>query len=299
MARKGPACWASFKAFSNIPGLLDIRPLGVNRDAAGKLGISEASVADALMTFSSGDKATTVKEVQKEIPVTMYLGDPKQNVNLESFKHVPLRTSGGSMVPLENIADFTWEDIPSEINHEHLTRKITVTANVKGRTSDAVAKDMEMALRKIPMETGYDWGFTGKYKTEKSALQSLLFVRLLVIVTVDIPPNAERLFDDRGGDAGGHRREKRNHPAGLSESPTQSRNSSRNCGSHRGVAADSSDSDDRFRYYPRTTSACHRGYLRSDLIHRIYPHPTFFRGDPASDFSIERHSGKVSYTIFS
>jgi CzcA family heavy metal efflux pump len=182
------------KLFSTIPGLIDIRPpldqgvpsyyVKVDRDAAGKFGISEATVANALEAFSSGLEATSVKEVQKEIPVTLYLGDPKQNVNLEALKHVPLRTAGGSMVPLERIAAFSWRDIPSEINHEHLTRKITLTANIKGRTATDVAHDMESALGKVPMDAGYNWAFTGKYKTERSALANLLFVLLLAIVTV-------------------------------------------------------------------------------------------------------------------
>ncbi len=178
----------------SVSGLIDVHPpldfpvpsleIDMNKKEAGRLGISEQSIYDTLQAFSTGFEATGVREVQKEIKVVLHFSNPGENLDFESLKSLPLKTTGGNTVPLEQVAMLTFGDIPSEIYHEHLSRKLTITANVKGRSANDVAHDIRGIFSRFKFPAGYSWGFSGKYKTEQNALKNMALVFLLAIFVV-------------------------------------------------------------------------------------------------------------------
>jgi CzcA family heavy metal efflux pump len=180
----------------SVAGLIDLRPpsdipvpsleITINKKEAGKLGITERSIFDALEAYSTGLTATSVRQVQKEIKVMIHLTNPGEHLDLETLESLPLKTISGSIVPLEQVAQIGYSDIPSEINHEHLTRKLTITANTEGRSTQVIAAELREIMNKIKMPMGYSWGFAGKYKSEQSALRNMEMVFLLAIFVVAI-----------------------------------------------------------------------------------------------------------------
>ncbi len=187
---------ALVKKMQSIAGIADLRPpsstpvpsleIEVNKKEAGRLGISQRSIHDALEAYASGLEVTSVREVQKEIGVVLRFAVPGGNLDLEAIGSLPLKTAGGSVVPLEQVARIYFGDIPSEIYHDHLTRKLTVTANVKERNVAAVAKDIERVVADLHLPAGYGWSFSGKYKTEQGALNNLIIVLSLAILVVAV-----------------------------------------------------------------------------------------------------------------
>ena len=180
----------------DVPGITDLRApqdlpvpsleLNIDKKEAGRLGITTRSIYDLLQSFSIGLSATSVREVQKEIPVTLHLAEAGDDLDLEALKSLPIRTNSGGTIPLEQVIKLGYSDIPSEINHEHLSRKLTITANVKGRNTHAVAADVEKAISDLHLPLGYSWGFSGKYQTEESALKNMGMVLLLAILVVAV-----------------------------------------------------------------------------------------------------------------
>ncbi len=156
----------------------------IDKKEAGKLGVSVKNIYDLLSAYSNGLEATSVREIQKEIPVTLHFTAPGENMDIEAMNSLPLRTTSGASVPLEQVAKFSYADIPSEINHEHQTRKLTVTANVAGRNTHDVAQDVKKALRDLKLPQGYSWGFSGRYETQESALSNMGMVLFLAICVV-------------------------------------------------------------------------------------------------------------------
>lgn len=184
------------KEMSSISGIADLRPpsdipvpsleIQIQKHEAGRLGISAKAIHDTLQAYSLGLQVTSIHYVQSEIPVVIHYSPLGSDFDLESAQSLPLRTSGGSTVPLEQVAHLKYGEIPNEINHENLSRKLTITANVKGRNAKDVAADIEKAIGHLKMPTGYSWGFSGKYKTEQSALANMAGVMLLAIFVVAI-----------------------------------------------------------------------------------------------------------------
>ena len=182
------------KRMTAIPGLADVRPpsdlpvpsleIEIDKKEAGRLGISERAIHDALQSYALGLTATSVRQVQKEISVVLRFSPAGADLDLEALRSLPLRTAGGSSVPLEQVAKIGYGMIPSEILHQNQSRKLTLTAGVSGRPTTAVAADLEKALEDLRLPPGYSWAFSGKYATEQNALANMAQVLSLAVLVV-------------------------------------------------------------------------------------------------------------------
>jgi HAE1 family hydrophobic/amphiphilic exporter-1 len=65
-----------------------------------------------------------------------------------------------------------------------LNRKITLTANVRGRRARDVAAEVSAAAAGLKLPLGYSWGFSGKYQAEEQALGNMLMVLALAVSVV-------------------------------------------------------------------------------------------------------------------
>ena len=181
-------------ALEHVRGLADLRPpmdmpvssleITIDKAAAGRLGISERQIYDALQAYSSGLTVTGVRQVQKVIGVVLHFTPAGQNLDLEGLRGLPLRTAGGNTVPLEQIAALGYGNIPSQIMHDHMTRKITLTANVRGRNAKDAAADVAKALEALRLPAGYSWDFSGKFAAQQSALSNMAEVLVLAVAVV-------------------------------------------------------------------------------------------------------------------
>ena len=181
-------------SLERIQGLVNLRPpadmpvpsleLNIDKAAAGRLGITEREIYDALRAYSSGLEVTDVRQVQKLIGVVIHFTPAGQNLDLEALRSLPLRTAGGNTVPLEQVAAAGYGEIPSEINHDHMTRKITITANVSGRKAKDAAEDVRRAADALHLPPGYSWSFSGKFAAQSQALGNMAQVLVLAITVV-------------------------------------------------------------------------------------------------------------------
>ncbi len=180
----------------SIPGVADIKPpenipipslkASINRKEAGRLGISERAIFDLLQAYSVGLTATSVRRLFKSIGVVLHFTKPGQNIDLEALRSLPLKTAGGNIVPLEQVANFHYAETPSKIYHEHLSRKMTVAFNVRNRNISDVAKDVEKQITAMNLPKGYSWNYSGKYASGKSAMTNMEEVFLMAIFVVAI-----------------------------------------------------------------------------------------------------------------
>ena len=180
----------------SIPGVADIKPpeniplpslkASIDRKEAGRLGISERSIFDLLQAYSVGLTATSVRRLFKSIGVVLHFTKPGENINLEALRSLPLKTAGGNIVPLEQVADFHYAETPSKIYHEHLSRKMIVAFNVRGRNVNSVAEDVKQKIEAMDLPKGYNWDYSGKYASGKSAMTNMAAVFLMAIFVVAI-----------------------------------------------------------------------------------------------------------------
>ncbi|MGH7867138.1 MAG: efflux RND transporter permease subunit, partial [Candidatus Dormibacteraceae bacterium] len=178
-----------------VPGLTNLKPptdipvpsleIKVDRKKAGDLGITEQTLNDTLSAYANtGLVATSIHELLKEINVTLFFGAPGHNLDWENLKSLPLKTVTGATVPLEEVASLQYGEIPSEIYHYHMTRKLTVSADIQCRNAKDAAADVAKIVEGLHLAPGYSWGFSGKFETGQEALLNMLMVLALAVFMV-------------------------------------------------------------------------------------------------------------------
>jgi multidrug efflux pump subunit AcrB len=108
--------------------------LTVDRNKAALLGVSQASVAQALHAALQGDDVTYVRDGHQKYPVPVRLELPvADKADLDSV--LMLRVSGrdGNLVPLTEIVDVREADWEQTIYHKDLLPVVFVTGDMAGR----------------------------------------------------------------------------------------------------------------------------------------------------------------------
>jgi len=144
------------KAISDVAGVVDaqvrlpaVEPtveVEVLVDKASAHGLKPGEVRRAAATMISGITAGTLFEEQKIFDVVVW-GKPEKRGSLTDVRQLLVDTPKGSQVRLEEVADVSIRPNPSVIKHDAVARYVDVTANVRGRSVDAVTGDVRAKLQ--------------------------------------------------------------------------------------------------------------------------------------------------------
>jgi Cu/Ag efflux pump CusA len=94
--------------------------------------------------------------------------------SLDDIENLLIDTPSGERIRLADVASVTIVPAPNVIEREGQSRKIDVSANVKGRDLGSVAKDVEAAVRQVELPLGYHAELFGEYAEREAASQQLL-----------------------------------------------------------------------------------------------------------------------------
>jgi HAE1 family hydrophobic/amphiphilic exporter-1 len=140
-------------------------------------------VASALNTSLSGSTATTLKVEGTEIDVRISLNDTYEK-SIENLKQILIPTATGQYIPVGQIADFEYDNSPSQINRQDQVRTITISSALSGRDLQSVSNDIRLALDRHPLPVGYTYEFTGTQQEMIETFTSLTQALLLSIVLI-------------------------------------------------------------------------------------------------------------------
>jgi Cu/Ag efflux pump CusA len=87
-------------------------------------------------------------------------------------------------VPLRDVAEIRLAPTPNEISHENGSRKIDISANVRGRDLGSVAREIEQAVLALPYDRGYHPEILGEYAARQQARNRLFGVAFLSVVGI-------------------------------------------------------------------------------------------------------------------
>jgi multidrug efflux pump subunit AcrB len=161
----------------------------VDREKAGILGISEQQVAQAVLSSLVGNTQFapipfTDSKTGNEYYINVRLDDRFRS-NVSDLHDVFLRTPGGNMVALENVARIERSSGPVLINRKYLQRIIDVTANIApGKDLGSAAGAVEAILDQTPPPEGFSVRLGGQSEAQKQAFQGLGFAALMAIALV-------------------------------------------------------------------------------------------------------------------
>ncbi|EPZ51002.1 heavy metal efflux pump, CzcA family [Bacteriovorax sp. BAL6_X] len=174
--------------------VLDIRP---KYKVLKGLGLSSSEVLETVGIAIGGEQVGIFYEGMKRFPIIVRLSDYKRQ-SIEEIKQLPVGLTGGSTIPLEDVAEINFKDHYSSYSREETKRRIAVLINPRGRDTESFVKEAQKAVEeKIKLPPGYymEWGGNFKNLNEAKSRLAILGPLALVFVLIMIYAAFRNVFE--------------------------------------------------------------------------------------------------------
>jgi Cu/Ag efflux pump CusA len=155
----------------------------VRTAVASQVGLTAGDIRDHVETLVRGRKVGEVYEEDRAFDVMVW-GVPELRSDVTSLAQMPIELPNGGAIPLGEVADVRMAPTPNEITRENVSRRLDVTANVRGRDLGSVAREVEAKVGKVPFAAGYHPEFLGEHAAQQEASRRLLWLSLLALVGI-------------------------------------------------------------------------------------------------------------------
>ncbi len=156
--------------------------VNVDRDTAGRLGISMATIDNALYDAFGQRIISTIFTQSNQYRVIL-----NAPATLASLQSIYLPGAGGGQVPLSAIATFKEQSTPLQINHLAQFPSAQISFNLaQGASLGAAVDAIEKAEKEIGVPAGVMTSFQGSALAFRASLGNELLLILAAIITVYI-----------------------------------------------------------------------------------------------------------------
>ena len=104
--------------------------------------------------------------------------------SLSDIENLLIDTPSGERVRLADVADVRIGAVPNVVEREGQSRKIDVSANVKGRDLGSVAADVEKTLEAMDFPLGFHYEIKGEFAERAAAQRQLLLAGSLAVIAI-------------------------------------------------------------------------------------------------------------------
>ena len=150
--------------------------VAVDRQVAGRYGLSVEDVQDALRVQIEGQRAGTVIDGNRRIPIVLR-GPDAVKVSPAEFASLRITAADGQSIPLQTLAKLERETGPVKIDREMGSRYSVVIANVTGRDLVGFVEEAKAGVAaavKLPIGYTVTWG--GQFENQQRAAARLTLV---------------------------------------------------------------------------------------------------------------------------
>ena len=152
----------------------------IDRQAAGRLGLSVEEVANTVSAALSGREAGLLFEGDRRFSVVVRLPDAQRD-DIDTLGAIPvmLPTPEGQTarsIPLREVARFNYTQGLNQISRENGKRMMTVQVNVRGRDLGGFVKEAEARIDAMQLPAGMYTGWGGTFESLQSARLRLMLV---------------------------------------------------------------------------------------------------------------------------
>ncbi len=154
-------------------------------DRGAALGLTTSRVAEIVQDAIEGyDDPVYIDPITgRENTVRVQLREEDRS-KPEDLDRLPVPTSGGKVVPLQNVAEITRVTTPVQLERKYQQRIIHVTANTSGRDLGSIAEEIEERISKLKIPEGFSVQLRGARLEQKDAFRNLMFALALAILLV-------------------------------------------------------------------------------------------------------------------
>src|SRR5437870_3221753 len=161
----------------------------VDREKAGRLGLTESDVAQTVLTSLTGSSQIQPTQFTDPVSGNEYFINVRMEdrfrSHIDDVTDISVRSPSGALVPLASIAKVTRSSGPVLITRKYLQRIVDVTANVApGKDLGAAAAAVERTLRDVRAPEGFTATLSGQAQAQKDAFSGLSLAALMAIALV-------------------------------------------------------------------------------------------------------------------
>ena len=178
------------------PGRPEIR-VEIDRTKAAAHGLNVSQVANGVRTLFYGTTATAYRESDEDYDVVLRLAEPYRRT-VADIAQSEIVLPGGSRIRLDSVAKVDERLGALQIDRRNQERMIQVTADVFGRSSGEVVRDLRRRLAEevpLPSGIGIHFGGTAEDQEESFRQMGLMLVLGILLVYMVMAAQFESLLD--------------------------------------------------------------------------------------------------------
>ncbi|MEZ4585475.1 MAG: efflux RND transporter permease subunit [Gemmatimonadales bacterium] len=157
--------------------------IAVRPAMAASFGLSEGAIRHQVAVMVRGLKVGEVYDANRVTDVVLW-GVPGVRSDPLALRRLPIELPRGGQAALGDLAEVRVVPTPNDVTREHASRYLDVTANVRGRSLSAAARDVERAVGALSFEPGYHPELLGEYAAQREARTRLAALAVLALVGV-------------------------------------------------------------------------------------------------------------------
>jgi CzcA family heavy metal efflux pump len=180
-------------SLEGIEGVVDLKK-EAHVDVA-QLDIEVNLAAAQLYRLTPGDiRRATSFLIQGEEVGDIFVSGKTYDVNVwstlatrdsvDDIRNLLLDTPSGERVRLKDVASVNIVAAPNVIEREGQSRKIDVSANVRGRDLGSVVEDVEAAIEPLTFPLGYHAELVGEYAEREAAERNLTIAGIVAVIAI-------------------------------------------------------------------------------------------------------------------
>jgi multidrug efflux pump subunit AcrB len=145
-----------------------------------RFGLTAQTIANAVNTALYGQISSYVLEGDRTVNLRVMATAGSVN-NISALRELPIRTPGGALVRLDQVADLSVAPAESELNRDNLRQDNIVTARLEGVDLGTAMRQIRAKLNWLPPGS-VEYG--GLYQVQQESFRNLLTVLLAAILLV-------------------------------------------------------------------------------------------------------------------
>ncbi|UCC89152.1 MAG: efflux RND transporter permease subunit, partial [Anaerolineales bacterium] len=180
-------------ALDGIEGIVDLKKelhmdtpqveVEVDLEAAQRYGLKPGDIRRAAAFLVQGEEVGDIFVNGKTYDVNVW-STPNTRNSLTDIQELLIDTPDRRHVRLADVADIRIAPVPNVIEREGQSRKIDVSANVRGRDLGSVAQDVERALQDVEFPLEYHAELIGEFAERQAAQRNLLIAGSVAVIAI-------------------------------------------------------------------------------------------------------------------
>ena len=154
-----------------------------DREKCSTMGLSMSDVGEAVRKANLGQVVTRYRDKGDEVDVRIRL-DERDRYSTDDIRTLPVVSRMGMSTPVANVADIIHTKGPIKITRENRVRKVSLTANVKGRDVGSIVADIKLRLDPMEMPSGYFIEYGGSYQQMQDSMRDLLYALIIAVILI-------------------------------------------------------------------------------------------------------------------